>query len=529
MKKLIWILALLTVLLGCGGADVGQSPAIDIISTSNPANGAVDVGVKSAITVYFGQALDETTINSTNIYLTRANGVINVAGTISYDPVEMTITFTPTFPMVAGASHVLTITSAVLTKASDSDYNLSFTTAQSPMLIATNEDPLSPAATVSYNIWEANSQTGAKAPLSTHTGDLAFKPVWSPDYTKIIYILAESLSPLDLIEDGNKINIYIMNEDGSGQTNITNVAGIGQAVSQRWARDGSKIYFQYKPDGATDFNIYSMNPDGTDLTNLTNADVGSTTGARDFGYGFRISLDGLKILYQLKDGSTGAVNLHIMNVDGTGVLKLTNVGAGNIASLGMFSPDGTQIYFSVSSTHDILVINSDGTGLTNLTNNTAEQWAKMLGVFPDGTKILYKFGSDPTGVEPLYGLYTMNVDGTSKTSLVSTSASEEVVNAVISPDGSKIAYGFGDPDTLVNLFIIGADGSDNQSVTDLLPGRSFVDLIWSPDGDKFVYSHAMNTTFGFMYGNIELQAADLSTLINVTDSTVADAWLGDWW
>jgi dipeptidyl aminopeptidase/acylaminoacyl peptidase len=65
--------------------------------------------------------------------------------------------------------------------------------------------------------------------------------------------------------DGNR-EIYTMNPDGSGQTNITNNGSFDE--SPAFSPDGTKIAFTSDRDGNAE--IHAMNPEGTGQVNLTN-------------------------------------------------------------------------------------------------------------------------------------------------------------------------------------------------------------------------------------------------------------------
>ena len=80
-------------------------------------------------------------------------------------------------------------------------------------------------------------------------------PTWSPDGTKIAF---------GSNSDGN-YEIYVMNADGSGQTNLTNNSANDWYPS--WSPDGTQITFSSERDGNAE--IYFMNADGSGQLRLT--------------------------------------------------------------------------------------------------------------------------------------------------------------------------------------------------------------------------------------------------------------------
>lgn len=115
-------------------------------------------------------------------------------------------------------------------------------------------------------------------------------PAWSPDDNWIVYcgsagddirkISATGGVPISLAQIGrtpawgasHKIayardnDIWVMNEDGTGQTPLTNHPGNDYQPS--WSPDGTKIVFVSERDGNAE--LYVMNADGSDQERLTN-------------------------------------------------------------------------------------------------------------------------------------------------------------------------------------------------------------------------------------------------------------------
>ncbi|MBI4420746.1 MAG: PD40 domain-containing protein, partial [Gemmatimonadetes bacterium] len=93
-------------------------------------------------------------------------------------------------------------------------------------------------------------------------------PAWSPDGTKIAYTRSGT---------GGHPQIYVMNADGSNQTNLSNNAA--NDAKPTWSPGGTKVAFHSTRDGNTE--IYVMNADGSSQTRLT------TTSASDEGPSWR--------------------------------------------------------------------------------------------------------------------------------------------------------------------------------------------------------------------------------------------------
>lgn len=239
-------------------------------------------------------------------------------------------------------------------------------------------------------------------------------------------------------------DIYVMDPDGTGQTNLSNHPADDHVG--RMSPDGTKVAFRSNRDG--DSEIYVMNADGTGQTNLTQYPA-----ANDDAPSW--SPDGTKIVFN--SDRSGYVDIYVMNADGTGQTHLTD----NPAADGgpSWSPDGTKIVFL--STRDnpsgqIYVMNADGTGQTRLTNNASYDQDPAWS--PDGTRIAYYSLRDGNGE-----IYSMNADGSDQINLTNSPSSGDY-SPVYAPDGTKIAF-LTNRDGNAEVYTMNTDGSSQTRIT----------------------------------------------------------------
>ena len=103
-------------------------------------------------------------------------------------------------------------------------------------------------------VFEANQDgTGIRALVPG-----GYEAAWSPDGTRIAFVRFF----------GGAGEIFVMNADGSGQTDLTNSPANDGDPS--WSPDGTKIAFTTDRGPVGDNEIYVMNADGTGQTDLTN-------------------------------------------------------------------------------------------------------------------------------------------------------------------------------------------------------------------------------------------------------------------
>jgi Tol biopolymer transport system component len=219
----------------------------------------------------------------------------------------------------------------------------------------------------------------------------SYQPAWSPDGTKIAFRGYDSQANSD---------IYVINIDGTGLTNLSNDPS-GSSYTPSWSPDGTKIMFMIEDEYTS--CIYVMNADGSNQTQLTS----------DVEYSAVWSPDGTKIAFVSE--RDGAPEIYVMNANGSNQTNLTDTY--NVLPYAPFndapvwSPDGTQIAFS-SDRHgqvEVYVMDDDGTNLTRLTNSSGSDEPRWSA---DGLKIAFTSIRDGN-----QEIYSMNPDGTSQVRL----------------------------------------------------------------------------------------------------------------
>lgn len=206
-------------------------------------------------------------------------------------------------------------------------------------------------------IWVMNADGSNKMQLTFGVGGITF-PVWSPDGSKIAYVFdGHGFEPssivvmnsdgsnhrqltwsssydihfnrIDWSPDSNKIvfsrrgnseDIYVINVDGTGQTNITNAGFQESNTHPKWSPDGSKIAFAYYYDLLTaPAVICIMNANGSNRACITDEFT------RDDYYP-SWSSDGLRLAFSGYSYDDGYSQIYVMNADGTNLVQVTQNG-----------------------------------------------------------------------------------------------------------------------------------------------------------------------------------------------------------
>jgi Tol biopolymer transport system component/tRNA A-37 threonylcarbamoyl transferase component Bud32 len=233
--------------------------------------------------------------------------------------------------------------------------------------------------------------------------------------------------------DGNW-EIYVMNTDGSGVTQLTQ--HYAWDASPSWSPDATRIVFQSERDG--NWEIYVINADGSGLQRLTNT-------AADERWPCW-SPNGQRIAFiTSRDGDW---EIFTMNVNGGQQTRLTANSKGDMSP--SWSPDGSRIAFASNrdGNWEIYTMNADGSGQTRLTYNASRDASPSWS--PEGSRIAFTSYRDGSPE-----IYIMNANGSAQSNLTRSPAND--IGACWSPDGQRIAFE-SNREGNFEIYTIGADG-----------------------------------------------------------------------
>lgn len=202
-------------------------------------------------------------------------------------------------------------------------------------------------------IWSAGIMgiTPAAA-LTTQTDHWDVLPSYSPDGTQIVFLRLNLLTSF-------VYELWVMNSDGSGETQLDDGGGVDNCKAAMWHPDGSVILYRVDLGGGSN-EFYTIEPDGTNKTL-----VYSGTSIFRPTYNF----DGSRIAF-LKSGTPE--ELWAMDSDGTNDSQIDSLSDTSLVAVGIAPANAEDVWAYVtgsSSSDDMRRINGDGSGEADISTN----------------------------------------------------------------------------------------------------------------------------------------------------------------
>lgn len=302
-----------------------------------------------------------------------------------------------------------------------------------------------------------DASTGVATPSSTNTGTVTITATAAADRTKSSTL---QVNVVDWILVGPQA--YITDSSRSFLTSLLPVSAVGAELDCTWSHDhlgfvcgvltaaGEGQFYIFKTDGTLA---------GTVQTTTINLGIGGLTG---FGVYPHFSPDGSQIVCScIAIGASGAgFGPCLVNANGSSAPVLLAVDqdyAEVVTSSPRFSPDGTQILFTLNDA--LWIMSSDGSNQRQLFAAPSTN-----GVFsPDGT-LIYFNGTLPNGQG---GILRANADGSDPVVIVEASAGYLVVD--VSPNGQSLLLQ-GASVTNIGNYTANADGTGIELADGFNPG-----------------------------------------------------------
>ena len=288
----------------------------------------------------------------------------------------------------------------------------------------------------------------------------------------LLMVAIDAQAQIAFVSDRDRNDeIYVMDDDGKNQRNLTNHPSDDYAPS--WSPDGTRIAFMSDRDGHVPkgdvlptFEIYLMDADGGNQQNLTN-DPNS-----DLSPSW--SPDGKRIAFvSYRDGKVHAIHgwptseIYVMDADGGNPQNLTNNSDDDFHPA--WSPDGKRIAFTsykdghfigeFEITSEIYLMDADGGNQQKLTENRKNDFSPSWS--PDGKRIVFE--SDRKGDFINFEIYVMDADGGNQQRLTENRVDDW--SPSWSSDGKRIAFSSDGDNKQADIYVMDADGGNQQKIT----------------------------------------------------------------
>ena len=222
--------------------------------------------------------------------------------------------------------------------------------------------------------------------------------------------------------DSAGTTLYVSNFDGTGATAIHTASNM---AATSMSPDGTKVAFIVR---AQPVDIFVINVDGSGLTNLTNGGVTNPNWPQ-------FSPDGTTVMFITNPGTPGGSQIQTVPATGGSITTIAT-GYFNWPS---WTPDGTILAgYEANGVASIVRMNADGSGQTTLLTAASIGAVTLFWpvASPDGTKFSFSASTSAPGpnADP-FSLWTANIDGSGATKILETTDGSDAALAIWSSNG----------------------------------------------------------------------------------------------
>jgi hypothetical protein len=274
---------------GDGGGDGGGTPPDTTPPTiiyNSPGTGATGVSINTSVVVTFSEAMNSSTINTTNFTIRKDNTFVNLPATVTYDQATKTATLTPVDPLEPGVRYIVELSDKITDLAGNPlpGFSWSFTTGDttSPTIISTYPSTGASNVPLNVDIKVTFSKDMDASTINTNSFTIRKNNTFTPLSATVTYdptTKTAILNPTEKLEANTTYIVEVkqtikdtmgnsLSQDYSWSftTGTTEVSYFLDVSSSHWAVD----YIVY----LTDNNIISGYPDNTfrPSNNITRAE-----------------------------------------------------------------------------------------------------------------------------------------------------------------------------------------------------------------------------------------------------------------
>lgn len=322
-------------------------------------------------------------------------------GETTYGPAS----WTSSMPGVARVEHT-DVMYAVVEALSEGTFTLS-ATVEGKSASLTLTVTAKPTHDLIYNRWKDGASeiftlstlNPSEAPVKINAGNVSREPSPSPDGTQLVFAVSQTNPTTGEMQN----DLYIVNRNGMNMRWLTRMSGLED--QPKWSPDGTKILFHAMVDAKID--LYTINPDGSGLTNLTSF-IGAEMTDKNYP---AWSPNGDRIVFTGAVG--GKYKLYTIDVNGGGSNLRQITTDDGFDGTPTFSNDGEKIAFMRYNAtgpgfgYDVMIVSAAGGTPVRLAlpgDQMTPAWS------PDG-KFIAVSGT-PTAGTGSSQIYTMRADGT---------------------------------------------------------------------------------------------------------------------